>query len=81
MRWIWIDRFVAFESGRSATAVKSLSLAEDHFARVDCDPGGRQHPNERHFHDSGRTPEERFTILNRLMRGASSVKMASGRRF
>jgi len=32
MRWIWIDRFVAFESGRSATAVKNLSLAEDHFA-------------------------------------------------
>ena len=32
MRWIWIDRFVAFESGKSATAVKSLSSAEDHFA-------------------------------------------------
>lgn len=32
MRWTWIDRFVAFESGRSATAVKGLSLAEDHFA-------------------------------------------------
>jgi 3-hydroxyacyl-[acyl-carrier-protein] dehydratase len=32
MRWIWIDRFVAFESGKSATAVKNLSLAEDHFA-------------------------------------------------
>jgi 3-hydroxyacyl-[acyl-carrier-protein] dehydratase len=32
MRWIWIDRFVAFESGKSATAVKSLSFAEDHFA-------------------------------------------------
>jgi 3-hydroxyacyl-[acyl-carrier-protein] dehydratase len=32
MRWTWIDRFVAFESGRSATAVKNLSLAEDHFA-------------------------------------------------
>ena len=32
MRWIWIDRFVAFESGRSATAVKALSAAEDHFA-------------------------------------------------
>ena len=31
MRWIWIDRFVAFESGKSATAVKSLSSAEDHF--------------------------------------------------
>src|SRR5205823_6442458 len=32
MRWLWIDRFVAFESGRSATAVKALSAAEDHFA-------------------------------------------------
>jgi 3-hydroxyacyl-[acyl-carrier-protein] dehydratase len=32
MRWIWIDRFIAFESGKSATAVKNLSLAEDHFA-------------------------------------------------
>jgi 3-hydroxyacyl-[acyl-carrier-protein] dehydratase len=32
MRWTWIDRFVAFESGRSAVAVKNLSLAEDYFA-------------------------------------------------
>jgi 3-hydroxyacyl-[acyl-carrier-protein] dehydratase len=32
MRWIWIDRLVAFESGKSARAVKNLSLAEDHFA-------------------------------------------------
>jgi len=32
VRWIWIDRFVSFESGKSATAVKNLSLAEDHFA-------------------------------------------------
>ena len=32
MRWIWIDRFVAFEPGKSATAVKCLSGAEDHFA-------------------------------------------------
>ena len=32
MRWIWIDRFVTFESGKSASAVKNLSLAEDHFA-------------------------------------------------
>src|SRR6476469_8592208 len=32
MRWTWIDRFTAFESGRSATAVKCLTLAEDHFA-------------------------------------------------
>ncbi|MBY0513725.1 MAG: beta-hydroxyacyl-ACP dehydratase [Gemmataceae bacterium] len=32
MRWTWIDRFTSFESGRAATAVKCLSLAEDHFA-------------------------------------------------
>src|SRR5262249_58446685 len=32
MRWIWIDRFIEFESGKSARAVKNLSLAEDHFA-------------------------------------------------
>ncbi|MCZ2344504.1 MAG: beta-hydroxyacyl-ACP dehydratase [Bacteroidales bacterium] len=33
MRWIWIDRFTEFESGKSATAVKVLSQAEDHFAQ------------------------------------------------
>jgi 3-hydroxyacyl-[acyl-carrier-protein] dehydratase len=32
MRWIWIDRFVALDSGKSARAIKNLSLAEDHFA-------------------------------------------------
>ncbi len=32
MRWIWIDRFTAFESGKSATAVKALTHAEDYFA-------------------------------------------------
>ncbi len=32
MRWIWIDRFVEFQSGHSAKAVKNLSLAEDYFA-------------------------------------------------
>jgi 3-hydroxyacyl-[acyl-carrier-protein] dehydratase len=31
MRWIWIDRFIEFHSGKSARAVKNLSLAEDHF--------------------------------------------------
>ncbi|MCG3137073.1 MAG: hypothetical protein HJJLKODD_00915 [Phycisphaerae bacterium] len=30
MRWMWIDRFVAFESGRRAVAVKCVSRAEDH---------------------------------------------------
>src|SRR5581483_12415769 len=32
MRWIWIDRFLSFDSGKAARAVKNLSLAEDHFA-------------------------------------------------
>ena len=32
MRWIWIDRFTEFTSGKSARAVKNLSLAEDFFA-------------------------------------------------
>jgi 3-hydroxyacyl-[acyl-carrier-protein] dehydratase len=31
MRWIWIDRFVKFEKGKSARALKNLSLAEDYF--------------------------------------------------
>jgi 3-hydroxyacyl-[acyl-carrier-protein] dehydratase len=30
MRWIWIDRFVEFESGRRARAIKNVTLAEDH---------------------------------------------------
>ncbi len=33
MRWIWIDRFTDFQSGKSARAVKLTSLAEDHFAQ------------------------------------------------
>src|ERR1700746_2696345 len=32
MRWIWIDRFLEFEPGKSAKAVKNLSTAEDLFA-------------------------------------------------
>lgn len=32
MRWIWIDRFLDFERGKAARAVKNLSLAEDYFA-------------------------------------------------
>jgi 3-hydroxyacyl-[acyl-carrier-protein] dehydratase len=31
MRWIWIDRFLTFERGKTARAVKKLSLAEDYF--------------------------------------------------
>jgi 3-hydroxyacyl-[acyl-carrier-protein] dehydratase len=30
MRWIWIDRFEQFTPGVSATAVKNVSLAEEH---------------------------------------------------
>ncbi len=30
MRWFWIDRFDEFVRGRHATAVKNVSLAEEH---------------------------------------------------
>ena len=30
MRWFWIDRFLEFESGRHAKAIKCVSLAEDY---------------------------------------------------
>ena len=30
MRWIWIDKFVKFKSGVSATALKNVTLAEEH---------------------------------------------------
>ena len=30
MRWIWIDKFVEFTPRTSATAVKNVSLAEEH---------------------------------------------------
>lgn len=30
MRWYWIDRFVEFESGVYAKAVKNVTLAEEH---------------------------------------------------
>jgi 3-hydroxyacyl-[acyl-carrier-protein] dehydratase len=32
MRWLWIDRFLKFDSGKAARAVKNTSLAEDYFA-------------------------------------------------
>ena len=31
MRWIWIDRFLTFERGKNARAIKNLSLAEEYF--------------------------------------------------
>lgn len=30
MRWIWIDKFLEFESGKRAVALKNVSLAEEH---------------------------------------------------
>jgi 3-hydroxyacyl-[acyl-carrier-protein] dehydratase len=30
MRWFWIDRFIEFESGQYAKAIKCVSLAEDY---------------------------------------------------
>jgi 3-hydroxyacyl-[acyl-carrier-protein] dehydratase len=30
MRWYWIDRFIEFESGKRAKALKAISLAEEH---------------------------------------------------
>ncbi len=43
MRWYWIDRFIEFESGRCAKAVKNVSLAEEHVHdHFPCYP---MHPN------------------------------------
>jgi len=30
MRWIWIDRFIEFERGSHARAIKNITLAEEH---------------------------------------------------
>ncbi|HOQ04294.1 MAG TPA: 3-hydroxyacyl-ACP dehydratase FabZ family protein [Anaerohalosphaeraceae bacterium] len=30
MRWIWIDKFLEFESGKRAVALKNVTLAEEH---------------------------------------------------
>lgn len=43
MRWFWIDRYTEFESGRSATAIKNVSLSEDHLH--DHFPGAPVMPN------------------------------------
>jgi 3-hydroxyacyl-[acyl-carrier-protein] dehydratase len=43
MRWYWIDRFLEFESGRRAVAVKNVSLAEEHLH--DHFPGAPLMPN------------------------------------
>jgi 3-hydroxyacyl-[acyl-carrier-protein] dehydratase len=43
MRWFWIDRFTEFESGSRATAIKNVSLAEEHLH--DHFPGAPVMPN------------------------------------
>ncbi len=30
MRWIWIDKFIEFNSGQNAVAIKNVTLAEEH---------------------------------------------------
>ena len=30
MRWIWIDKFVEFENGKRAVALKNVTMAEEH---------------------------------------------------
>ena len=30
MRWYWIDRFIEFQSGKMAKAIKNVTLAEEH---------------------------------------------------
>jgi 3-hydroxyacyl-[acyl-carrier-protein] dehydratase len=30
MRWIWIDKFIEFHSGKNAAAIKNVTLAEEH---------------------------------------------------
>jgi 3-hydroxyacyl-[acyl-carrier-protein] dehydratase len=43
MRWFWIDRFEEFVRARHATAVKNVSLAEEHMH--DHFPGAALMPN------------------------------------
>jgi 3-hydroxyacyl-[acyl-carrier-protein] dehydratase len=43
MRWFWIDRFDEFIRGKRATAVKNVSLAEEHLH--DHFPGAALMPN------------------------------------
>jgi 3-hydroxyacyl-[acyl-carrier-protein] dehydratase len=42
MRWFWIDRFTAFESGKFASAIKNISLSDE--ALDDYMPGRPNHP-------------------------------------
>jgi 3-hydroxyacyl-[acyl-carrier-protein] dehydratase len=43
MRWIWIDKFIEFDRGKRARAVKNVTLAEDHLH--DHFPGYPTMPN------------------------------------
>ncbi|MEX2114490.1 MAG: 3-hydroxyacyl-ACP dehydratase FabZ family protein [Pirellulales bacterium] len=43
MRWFWIDRYTEFESGKRATAIKNVTLAEEHLH--DHFPGAPMMPN------------------------------------
>lgn len=43
MRWFWIDRYVEFEAGVQATAIKTVTLAEEHLH--DHFPGAPVMPN------------------------------------
>ena len=43
MRWYWIDRFVEFNRGKSATAIKNVTMAEEHLH--DHFPGFAVMPN------------------------------------
>lgn len=43
MRWFWIDRFIEFESGKRAVAVKNISMCEEHV--MDYVPGFGVMPN------------------------------------
>ncbi len=43
MRWFWVDRFTEFVRGKQATAVKNVSLAEEHLH--DHFPGAALMPN------------------------------------
>lgn len=42
MRWFWVDRFIDFQPGASARALKNVSLAEEHVH--DYFPGYPTHP-------------------------------------
>jgi 3-hydroxyacyl-[acyl-carrier-protein] dehydratase len=43
MRWLWIDRFIEFESGKRARTIKNVSLAEEQLS--DHFPGAPMLPN------------------------------------